>query len=244
MNTPLHKLPRIFLMQTIVVQRLRMRFSKVGPTRFIGHLDLARTLERSLNRARIPMAYTQGFNKRMRMQLATALPLGFTSDCELADLFLQERMAVDEAQARLSSKIAPGLIIHDLWEVPLKTAPLQNMLQSATYTVTVLDPVDRIELAQGIADLLAAATLPRQRRDKTYDLRPQILSLSLAEGEELVLHMHLWQLPSKTGRPDEVAAALGLDPLATRIHRTTLILDEDADLNEATDSPIELNDLS
>ena len=66
-------------MQTIVVQRLRMQFSKVGPTRFIGHLDLARTLERSSNRARLPMAYTLGFNKRMRLQLAPALPLGFTS---------------------------------------------------------------------------------------------------------------------------------------------------------------------
>ncbi|MCL4867593.1 MAG: TIGR03936 family radical SAM-associated protein [Anaerolineae bacterium] len=214
-------------MQTNVVQRLRMRFSKIGPTRFIGHLDLARTLERSLNRARLPMAYTQGFNKRMRLQLATALPLGFTSECELVDLFLQEQIPLAEAKTRLESKLAPGLILQALWEVPLKGEPLQNLLQSATYRVTILDPVERELLAEQVAELLAAASILRERRDKTYDLRPQIISLSLTDDELPTLHMHLWQLPGNTGRPDEVAAALGLDPLATRIHRTELFLAEE-----------------
>ena len=223
-------------MQTIVVQRLRMQFSKVGPTRFIGHLDLARTLERSLNRARLPMAYTLGFNKRMRLQLAAALPLGFTSECELADLYLQERISLDEARTRLEDRLAPGLIIHALWEVPIKSALLQNLVQSATFTVTLLDPLDRAELSERIAALLAAASLPRERRDKSYDLRPLIQEIRLLEGPDLILHMALWQLPGKTGRPDEVAAALGLDPLATRIHRTALILDEADSQNEGDDT--------
>lgn len=223
-------------MQTIVVQRLRLRFSKVGPTRFIGHLDLARTLERSLNRARLPMAYTLGFNKRMRLQLAAALPLGFTSDCELVDLFLQEQLAPEEARTRLENRIAPGLIIHELWEVPIKSPPLQNLVQSATFTVTLLDPMDRAELTGRIADLLAAESLPRERRDKSYDLRPLIQEIRLLDGSDLVLHMALWQLPGKTGRPDEVAAALGIDPLATRIHRTALILDEATSQSESDEA--------
>lgn len=213
-------------MQTIVVQRLRMWFSKVGPTRFIGHLDLARTLERSLNRARLPMAYTMGFNKRMRLQLAAALPLGFTSECEMVDLFLQEVMPIPEARARLEAKIAPGLIIHDLWEVPLKSPPLQNLVQSATFEVTILDSIAPEALAQRVTELLAAASLERERRGKTYDLRPLIIDIQPAAGPEPRLIMHLWQLPGQTGRPDEVIAALGLDPLATRIHRTSLILAE------------------
>ncbi|MBP7999638.1 MAG: TIGR03936 family radical SAM-associated protein [Chloroflexi bacterium] len=219
-----------------------MRFSKIGPTRFIGHLDLARTLERSLNRARIPMAYTQGFNKRMRLQLAAALPLGFTSDCELVDFFLQEQMPLNEARTRLEAKLAPGLILHDLWEVPLKLPPLQNQVQSAVFTVTLLDPVPRADLQQRITDLMAAPTLIRERRDKSYDLRPLILDLSLDEGPDLVLQMVLWQLPSKTGRPDEVAAALGLDPLATRIHRTILTLEETADTAPAFNEELPLTD--
>ncbi len=62
-------------MQANYVQRIRLVYSKLGNTRYIGHLDLARTLQRAINRARIPIAYTQGYNKRPRMQLADALPL-------------------------------------------------------------------------------------------------------------------------------------------------------------------------
>lgn len=230
-------------MQTIVVQRLRMRFGKVGPTRFIGHLDLARTLERSLNRARLPMAYTMGFNKRMRLQFAAALPLGFTSDCEMVDLFLQEVIPVAEARTRLEAKIAPGLIIHDLWEVPLKSPPLQNQVQSATFEVTILDPVERDELAQRVTELLAAASLERERRGKGYDLRPLIIDIQPAAGPEPRLIMHLWQLPAQTGRPDEVIAALGLDPLATRIHRTHLILSESSDNTGDASADEEMTDV-
>ena len=95
-------------MQANYVQRLRLEFAKTGPTRFIGHLDLAKALERSLNRAQIPLAYTQGYNPRPRMQLAAALPLGFTSECELADVWLLE--AVDpEVAGQASVLIFPDL---------------------------------------------------------------------------------------------------------------------------------------
>ena len=136
----------------------------------------------------------------------------------------------------MEDRLAPGLIIHALWEVPIKSALLQNLVQSATFTVTLLDPLDRAELSERIAALLAAASLPRERRDKSYDLRPLIQEIRLLEGPDLILHMALWQLPGKTGRPDEVAAALGLDPLATRIHRTALILDEADSQNEGDDT--------
>jgi radical SAM-linked protein len=105
-------------MQPTYVQRLRLTFSKVGPTRFIGHLDLARTLERVLNRANIPVTYTQGFNRRPRMQMAAALPLGFTSECEMVDILLDEQMEPTAVQQQLLAKMAPGIILHKVEEVP------------------------------------------------------------------------------------------------------------------------------
>lgn len=217
-------------MQANYVQRLRLSFSKVGPTRFIGHLDLARTLERSLNRARIPMAYTQGFNQRPRLQLVGALPLGFTSDCELADIWLKEKIDPQQAREQLMARIAPGIVIHSAIEVPLSAPVLQTVTQSAWYLATLLEPFDQPVLQQRIDALLAAESLPRERRQKTYDLRPLILELALTRPEKTAadsqpaLRMHLLLLPGQTGRPDEVLAALALDPLAARIHRTEIIL--------------------
>ena len=70
------------------VQRMRMTFTKEGTARYISHLDLARAVERALNRAGLPIAYTQGFNRRPRLSLAAALPLGYTSQAEIADVVL------------------------------------------------------------------------------------------------------------------------------------------------------------
>ena len=216
-------------MQANYTQRLRLIFSKTGPTRFIGHLDLALTLERSLNRARIPVAYTQGFNPRPRMQMAAALPLGFTSECEMADIWLMETLEPEQVQQQLMAKIAPGIVIHQVETVELKAPALQTITTESVYTVTLLDPVDTAVLQQKITDLLAADSLMRERghgrKRKTYDLRPLVYELNLIPNSDPVtLEMKLAMEPGKNGRPDEVLSELGLDPLAARIHRTAIAL--------------------
>ncbi|MCA9944508.1 MAG: TIGR03936 family radical SAM-associated protein [Anaerolineales bacterium] len=221
-------------MQANYVQRLRLIFSKDGPARYISHLDLARTLERALNRARIPVAYTQGFNRRPRMQMATALPLGYTSEYELADILLAEKMEPEQARQQLMAKMAPGITVLQTIDVPVSGPSLQSMTQSSTYRATPLDPVDFAELQARVAAILAADKLERERerrcKKKVYDLRPLILDLTVekAEDGQVHIHMNLCLEPSKTGRPDEVLEALGFDPLDMRIHRTGMVLAEDA----------------
>ena len=201
----------------------------MGPTRYIGHLDLARTLERSLNRARIPVAYTQGFNPRPRMQFATALPLGYTSDCELADVWLTETVEPEEAQRQMMARIAPGLTIHQVDAVSLQEPALQMQTAVSTYTATLLDETDTAVLQQRIADLLAADSFirvrVRKKKSREYDLRPHIYDLALTETDDgVVIQMELALEQNKNGRPDEVLLALEIDPLATRIHRTAILL--------------------
>jgi radical SAM-linked protein len=217
-------------MQANYVQRLRLIFSKGGPARFIGHLDLARTLERALNRAKIPVSYTQGFNRRPRMQMATALPLGYTSAYELADVLLQEKMAPEQAQQQLMAKMAPGIVILQVEEVPIKAASLQASTLSSEYVATPLDPVNFADLQAKVAALLAAERLERVRerrgKKKVYDLRPLILNLAAEQdgNGQVTIQMNLCLQPSKTGRPDDVLDALGLDPLDARIHRVMMVL--------------------
>ncbi len=221
-------------MQANYVQRIRLTFSKIGPTRFIGHLDLARTLERALNRAGIPVAYTQGFNRRPRMSMATALPLGYTSECELADIWLTETLAPDVVGRQMMHKMAPGIIVSKVVEVPLNRPALQTVTAASTYAVSFLDPVDASDLEKRVHSILVAQELMRERKQgrkgkiKRYDLRPLIYDLQVvadANGRA-GLQMELALMPSKTGRPDEVLTVMGFDPLAARIHRTHMSLAE------------------
>lgn len=219
-------------MQANYVQRLRLTFRKEGAARYISHLDLARALERALNRANMPVSYSQGFNRRPKLAMAAPLPLGYTSEYELADIWLTETMEPAVAQAQMMQRMAPGIDIYHVAVVPLSGPSLQALTTESTYIATPLDPVDTVELQQKIDAILAASTLVRVREQKhkrkEYDLRPLILDLALAQtpGTSPSLTMRLCLEPAKTGRPDEVMLALDLDPLAARIHRTHIGLAE------------------
>ena len=172
------------------VQRLRLTFSKDGPARYISHLDLARALERALNRAALPVAYTQGFNRRPRLALAAALPLGYTSAAEVADVWLTEAMAPEVFGARLMARMAPGIVISDVAQVPLVAPSLQQQLAESVYEVGFPDGVDGEGLRRSVAELLAAGSLMRERRrpkdsrPQTFDLRPLLLDVAVEEDED------------------------------------------------------------
>jgi radical SAM-linked protein len=217
-------------MQANYVQRLRLRFSKIGPTCYISHLDLARALERALNRARLPVAYTQGFNRRPRLQFAAALPLGFTSEAELADVWLTDRVEPAAAQDQLMARMAPGILIHKLWEVPLEAPAMQAATIETTYVAILPEECDAAAVQERVAALLVADGIPRERRGKTYDLRPLIYDLAVHEAPQVgwQLTLRLALQPGATGRPDEVLDALGLDPLDLHVHRTAIVFEDGA----------------
>lgn len=209
------------------MQRIRIYFAKTPAMRFTGHLDLYRTWERTFRRANLPLAYTQGFNPHPRIALASALPLGFTSDSEIADVWLDPDLPIEEVEPALARALPPGVQVSRLVAADLRAPALQTQVEAAEYEATLLDPLPDLE--GQVEALLAAETLPRRRRDKPYDLRPLVLELKLLPPDEdghQRLFMRLSARENATGRPEEVIAALGGDPTAGRVHRTKLILND------------------
>jgi radical SAM-linked protein len=209
--------------------RLRITFSKSGALRYTGHLDLHSIWERTVRRAGLPLAYTQGFHPGPKIQLASALPLGFIGQAEVVDLWLNETEDSSDRPYReiLQPCAPPGLVISCVEIVDEHGPALQTQVTSADYDVTLLEPVDESGLREGISALLQAASLLRERRGKPYDLRPLVESLELLPGPgggPLRLRMRLAARAGATGRPEEVLDVLGIPFEAARIERTRLIL--------------------
>lgn len=203
--------------------RLRLTFAKTEAMRFTGNLDLHRTLERTLRRARLPLAYSQGFTRRVKLNLAASLPLGFTSECELAEFWLAENLPLETVAAAIREASPPGIRLIALEEAEEGGPSLQVQVHAAEFVATLLDP--QPDLAPRVSALLEADSLPRTRRDKPYDLRPLIEALYPLEPDpegRARLFMRLLARPGATGRVEEVLAALGIPPEAARVHRTRL----------------------
>ena len=204
--------------------RLRLTFAKTSAMRYTGHLDLHRTWERTIRRAGLPLAYSQGFNPHPRINLASALPLGFTGESEVVDIWLEEALPLDEVRAALDRAAPPGIQVTRIEQIDERTPTLQTVLEANEYTVTFLEPLPG--LVDLISELLSAEILPRERRDKPYDLRPLILELRRLPDDEAGQQRLLARLSARegaTGRPEEVLLALGASPESARVHRTRLI---------------------
>jgi radical SAM-linked protein len=209
--------------------RLRITFSKSDALRYTGHLDLQSIWERTVRRAGLPLSYTQGFHPGPKIQLASALPLGFIGRAEIVDIWINvPGDSLDRPYKEILQPAAPpGLVISSVEVVDEHSPALQTQVVSAEYEVTLLEPGDGSGLVKGISALLGAASLSRERRGKTYDLRPLIESLELLPGDgsgTLRLHMRLAAREGATGRPEEVLDALRIPFETTRIERTLLIL--------------------
>ncbi len=209
--------------------RLRITFSKSGALRYTGHLDLHSLWERTVRRAGLPLAYTQGFHPGPRIQLASALPLGFIGRAEIVDMWIDAAADSPDRpwQELLQPAAPPGLLISSVEVVDDQSPALQTQVASADYDVTLLEPADRPGLEKAVAALQETVSIPRERRGKTYDLRPLIESIELlapGASELPCLRMRLAARPGATGRPEEVLDALGIPFETTRIERTRLVL--------------------
>jgi radical SAM-linked protein len=208
------------------MQRLRITYCVSGPARYSSHLDRTRLWERTARRAGIRLVYSQGFHPRPRMQMGAALPVGFSSRGELIDLWLEEPRDAQEVQAAFSQALPEGIEILQTGQIPTKDPALPTLVDAAEYEIVVEteEPLDQISIRVG--QLLAAASLPRQRRGKSYDLHPLVRQLRASAdlAGKVTLETELLAREGATGRPEEVLDQLGLADRFYTVQRVGLLL--------------------
>jgi radical SAM-linked protein len=201
--------------------RIRITFSKTGPLKYVGHLDLHTIWERAARRAGLPLVYTQGFHPQPKINLASALPLGFSSRCEVADLRLSKDVDLIALPARLQAAMPSGIDILKVESIDEGAPALQTQVISAEYEVTLTEAIHTSDLKRRAAELLERPSLPRQRRGRAYDLRPLVEKLEIISENKIF--MRLSAREAATGRPEEVLDVLGIAPESAQTERIRLI---------------------
>ena len=113
--------------------RNRIAYSRGPELRYVGNLDMILVWERTIRRANLPVAFSQGFNPRPRFHMAAALPLGFTSNCEIIDIWLNDDMQSETLRAGIQSACPPGLTISSISQVALNLPALQTQVVAAKF---------------------------------------------------------------------------------------------------------------
>lgn len=219
------------------VQRLRVKFSRGEPVKYITHLDLMRLWERALLRAEIDLAYSEGFSPHARISLAAPLAVGVTGSGELLDVFLNSRISPLDFTRRVSQQLPAGVEIFEVQEVGLRVPSLQSEVRWGEYEVELDPSLEREQVQAAIKAFLEAETLSwehlRDKETRRYDIRSLVQHLWLEQGgASLRLGMLLRLDSAGSGRPEQVVAAMGL-PEPLRMRRTKLVLAETSPAHEA-----------
>ncbi len=89
--------------------KVRIKFSKQGPVKFVGHLDTMRYFQKAIRRAGLPVAFSGGYSPHMIMSFAAPLGVGTTSKGEYFDVEFTEVISTKEIVERLNGTMAEGM---------------------------------------------------------------------------------------------------------------------------------------
>src|SRR5262249_32797245 len=119
----------------VAVQRLRLRYRKVGSARFIGPRELGTAVAPAPRRAAVPVAFSHGHHPLPRLSFGPGLPVGASSEDELLDIDLSAVVSAAEARARLATELPDGLELLGAVEIPRAARSIDQSVAAFRWAV-------------------------------------------------------------------------------------------------------------
>ncbi len=231
-------------MEEVSVLKVRIRFSKKGPVKFVGHLDTMRYFQKAVRRAGLPAAFSGGYSPHMIMSFAAPLGVGVESEGEYFDLELSEDLPTEEIRQRLDSVMAEGVRVTGVRRVPDgKAGNAMSLVAAADYRVFFRPGKAPAEgWQERIQDFLAQKEILITKTTKTgekqvdirpfiYEMYPYIKEADRSE-EEYGIFYRLASASANYTRPDTVTEAFlayleeELPPYSYQIQRLEVYADQ------------------
>lgn len=207
--------------------RYRFAYPKRGRLRHLGHLELIGTLDRTIRRAGLPFAITNGFAPRMKAQFSAALPVGCASVCEYFDVWLTQELEAQLLLDKLQQAAAPDLKPVACRRIEGKVSALEASLTRQRWVVRIAlagDSADQVSQAQALIgatnELVAEGVLKYMRGDKPKQLDltqcVRALTFEAAPAEKNLRYQLLCRMETQSSNLGALRPQLLLDEAAKR----------------------------
>lgn len=204
--------------------RVRIHFKKTEAMRFTGHLDLQSAWMRVFRRAGLQLEHSLGFHPQPKLQLASALPLGYISSGEVLDCWIRDTFTTIDLAKSIQAALPPGLELNTIEVIPPEAPKVQVALMTADYQVLLPMVEELDDLPTKITGFLETTEVMVDRRGKPRNIRELVERIDFCPSKtgRSIMTMRLSARESATGRADEILTHLGIDPFRCLIERTQL----------------------
>jgi radical SAM family uncharacterized protein/radical SAM-linked protein len=217
------------------VQRVRLRYRKVGPARFIGTREMTTVFLRAARRAGLPLAFTQGHHPLPKLSFSPALPLGCSSEDEYIDIDLVTETPPAMVTARLAAELPDGLEPLAATDIPRTTPSIDAGIAAFIFDVDLASlevPPPAAAVTAAVARFSNAETFPVRKHggragDRVVDARLFVRALSVTAPQRLRVELTVGSggtlrpgalVGELFAIPDAVVAALRIHKVGTRLH--------------------------
>jgi radical SAM-linked protein len=228
--------PTIFAKEVFAVSKQRISFSKNGTARFISHLDLMRTLQRTFLRAGISIWHTEGYHPHPYISIPLPLPLGFSSECEVLEFGLLDGATLETLPELMNQVLPSGITVHRCYDGGL---PFRR-LHFVRYQITMEFDTPIAQEAMGsMQEMLGRDTLVITKRSKKaksgfkeLDIIPLVRAVDDLTAQEQQLDLTILLLAQNPGlNPDLIMETFrkeypDLAPNFVSIHRKEILDDQ------------------
>lgn len=197
------------------MHKIRAQITKEEPLRYISHLDYAGAVERSVRRAALPVAYSEGFNPHMRLSFASALALGVTSEAEFLELDFLEPVAQESFLSGLGAVLPAGMRLIRAKCMEQKQPALMALIDLAVYEIRLPFSMVNEKAAHHAVERYHALESVRfvrispKKGKKEIELKEYCQSVEIQKNAQaVVLTMPIRVTPSGSVKPVEVLTVL------------------------------------
>lgn len=175
--------------------KVRIKFTKHGAMKFVGHLDIMRYFQKAMRRADVDIKYSEGFSPHQIMSFAAPLGVGLTSNGEYMDIEVFRTEDSRTMIKRLNGVMTEGIEIVDYRRLEDTSKNAMSVVAAADYTITFREhakPEDLEiffkELEEFYHQKELVITKKTKRSEREVDIKPLIYDLS-REGDLIFMKL-------------------------------------------------------
>lgn len=172
--------------------KVRVKFKKYGPVRFIGHLDVMRFFQKAIRRAELDIAYSSGFSPHQIMSFAAPLGVGLESNGEYMDIELTTVTNSQDMINKLNAASVPGIEIVSMKALPEGAGNAMASVAAAAYTIRFREGrIPQFDYTHKIEEFMSQEQILITKETKKstleMDLKPGIFEFKSNEDGSLYL---------------------------------------------------------
>lgn len=178
--------------EEVFVLKLRIKYSKLGNLRFIGHLDVMRYFQKEIRRAGIKVSYSKGYSPHQIISFAAPLAMGVTSDGEYFDGEFDEITTSEDMINALNAVSVDEIKVSEIVLLPDNAGNSMSVVSASDYVISFKEENSKADrLLSAVEAFMAQPEIvilkKTKKNEREENIKPGIMKLDIRDGKIYML---------------------------------------------------------